>query len=126
MQPERRTYDFPPEDLLAELVDLFFDHINILVPLLHRPTFEKSLAEGLHHRDEGFGGVLMLVCANASRYSHDPRVLLEGTESWHSSGFKWFAQVQMVRKSLLTAPCLYDLQMYSVSYLAHYFLFVRP
>ena len=95
-------------------MDLFFQHINFFTGLLYRPLFEKGIEEGLYHRDDGFGGLVLLVCANASRFSSDPRVLLEGTDSWHSCGWKYFAQVQMVRKSLLSAPCLYDLQMYSV------------
>ncbi|THH16874.1 hypothetical protein EW146_g3841 [Bondarzewia mesenterica] len=117
LESEPRNFWFPEQDLLRSLVELYFDHINIFLGLLHRPTFEKALEEGLHLRDEGFGGLLLLVCANGSRFSHDRRVLLEGTELWHSCGWKYFAQVQMVRKSLLSAPCLYDLQMYSLSVL---------
>lgn len=115
LESERRNFKFPEPDLLRDLVDLFFQHINFFTGLLYRPLFEKGIEEGLYHRDDGFGGLVLLVCANASRFSSDPRVLLEGTDSWHSCGWKYFAQVQMVRKSLLSAPCLYDLQMYSLS-----------
>ncbi|TFY75185.1 hypothetical protein EWM64_g8827, partial [Hericium alpestre] len=110
-------YTYPSHELILDLVNLYFKHINVLLPLLHRPTFDAALADGLHHRDEGFGGVLLLVCACGARYSNDERVLLEGTQSYHSAGWKWFSQVQMVRKALLTAPCLYDLQMYSLAVL---------
>ncbi|KAA1476284.1 hypothetical protein DENSPDRAFT_806964 [Dentipellis sp. KUC8613] len=114
---EKKHYTFPEPDLLDALIKLFFKHINVLIPLLHRPTFDKAVAEGLHNRDENFAGVLLLVCACASRYSDDKRVILEGTDSWHSAGWTWFSQIQMVRKALLSAPCLYDLQMYSLSVL---------
>ncbi|KAI0058759.1 hypothetical protein BV25DRAFT_1788378, partial [Artomyces pyxidatus] len=111
---EGRRYDYPEPDLLETLVNLYFANINIFLSLLHRPTFEQGLADGLHLRDDGFGALVLIVCATASRYSDDPRVRLEGTDSWHSSGWKWFVQVEMIRKSLLSAPCLYDLQMYSL------------
>jgi hypothetical protein len=55
------------------------------------------------------------LCACAARYSDDPRVLLDGSNAWHSSGWKWFVQVQMLRRSLTGPPVLYDVQMYAVS-----------
>ena len=65
--------------------------------------------------NDSFASTVLLVCAVGSRFSDDPRVLLEGEESFHSSGWKWFDQVQMVKKSLLAPPSLYDLQFYVVS-----------
>lgn len=41
-------------------------------------------------------------------------MLLEGSTSWHSSGWKWFGQVQVLRRSLMGPPMLYDVQMYAV------------
>ncbi|KAA1476285.1 hypothetical protein DENSPDRAFT_843199 [Dentipellis sp. KUC8613] len=114
---EKKHYTFPDLDLLNSLIKLYFKHINVLLPLLHRPTFNKAVAEGLHFRDENFAGVLLLVCACASRYSDDKRVLLEGTNTWHSAGWAWFSQIQMVRKPLLSVPCLYELQIYALSVL---------
>jgi hypothetical protein len=97
------------------LVDLYFINMNSFLPLLHRPTFEKALREGVHHRDDGFAAVVLLVSAVGSRFSDDPRVILEGTNSPHSAGWSWFHQVQMVRRSLFSPPSLYDLQVYCVS-----------
>ena len=107
--------NFPPEDLMMHLVDRFFTRMNIQIPLLHRPTFEKGIADGLHKRDEGFGSTVLLVCALGSRWSDDPRVILPGTNSGHSAGWEWFRQVQWVRRSLLSPPRLYDLQICCVS-----------
>ncbi|KAI9000492.1 fungal-specific transcription factor domain-containing protein [Trametes punicea] len=107
--------DFPPPDLMKELVDLYFEHMNCYMPLLHRPSFEQAIKDGLHLHDEGFGSTVLLVCANGSRFTDDPRVLLEGTDTKQSSGWKWFQQVQMVRKSLLAPPRLYDLQIYALT-----------
>ncbi|KZT23297.1 hypothetical protein NEOLEDRAFT_1180171 [Neolentinus lepideus HHB14362 ss-1] len=108
-------FEFPPSDLIDSLLSLYFLNINNLYPLLHEPSFRKKVADGLYLRDSGFGGVLLAVCACASRWSDDPRVLMEGTRSQHSAGWQWFNQVQMVRKSLLAPPCLYDLQLYTLS-----------
>ncbi|KAI0787277.1 fungal-specific transcription factor domain-containing protein [Fomes fomentarius] len=107
--------DFPPPDLLEKLVDLYFKNMNDFTPLLHRPTFEQGIKEGLHLHDEGFGSTVLLVCANGSRFTHDARVLLEDNRIPQSAGWKWFQQVQMVRKSLLAPPRLYDLQIYALT-----------
>lgn len=109
------NYQFPPSDLLVSLVDLYFINMNSFLPLLHRPTFEKSLREGLHYRDDGFGAVVLLVSSVGCRFSDDPRVILEGTNSTHSAGWAWFHQVQMIRRSLFSPPSLYDLQVYCLS-----------
>ena len=55
---------FPPPDLLNTLISLYFAHMNDLLPLLHRPTFEQSVREGLHLRDEGFGSTVLLVAVS--------------------------------------------------------------
>lgn len=95
-------------------IDLFFSEVNVFFPLLHRPTFERDLASGLQERDHYFGATVILVCCVGSQYSDDPRVLLDGSDDPHSSGWKWFTQLQMTRRSLLEPPSVYDLQFYSV------------
>lgn len=107
-------YTFPEPDLLAKLIHVYFKDVNVFFPLLHRPTFERSLREELHYRDDMFAAVVLLICAVASRFVDDRRVLLDGVDSWHSCGWKYFDQVQVVRKSLLAPPSLLDLQFYCV------------
>ena len=114
LHQEKAELTFPVKDLFDDLVDLYFTRINNYQPLLHRPTFEEAIKDGLHLRDEGFGSVVLLVCAAASRFSEDERVFLEGSDDTHSSGWEWFRQVQLVRKSLLAPPRLYDLQLCAV------------
>ncbi len=115
MQDEHQPHkDFPPPDLLAKLIDLYFDNMNDYMPLLHRPTFAQGVKEDLHLHDEGFGSTVLLVCANGARFTDDSRVLLNENPIPQSAGWKWFQQVQMVRKSLLAPPRLYDLQIYAV------------
>ena len=115
LEHEKPHDSFPPTDLLNSLVDLYFQKCNLYLPLLHRPTLEKGISDGLHLTDEGFGSVLLLVCALGARFSDDPRVILQGSNSQHSAGWEWFRQVQWIRRSLLSPPRLYDLQVACVS-----------
>ena len=102
-------------DLVFSLSDLYFKKENIFMPLLHRPTFETSIKEGLHLQDDMFGAMVLLVCALGARHSDDPRIFLEGTNDTHSAGWKWFRQVDLLRhKNFLFAPSLYELQAYCV------------
>ncbi|KZT19126.1 hypothetical protein NEOLEDRAFT_1142476 [Neolentinus lepideus HHB14362 ss-1] len=106
------NYQFPEADLLQHLLTVYFENIHSTSPVLHWPSFRRSVHEGLHMRDHRFGAVVLMVCATASRYSNDPRVLLEGQASPQTSGWKWFNEVQAARKSLLAPTTLYDLQLY--------------
>src|ERR1700760_506569 len=99
------TFVYPEADLMRQLIDLYFNDFHIFIPLFHRPTFEKLVRENLHLRDHSFGACLLLVCAIGSRSSEDPRVLLEeeinvGTRL--SSGWKYFCQVPLMPKYLLS------------------------
>jgi hypothetical protein len=95
---------------MAELIDLYFNRVNVLMPILHRPTLDKGIADGLHWQDPGFGEIVLLVCAVASRHSNDPRIFFPNVRSEISAGWKWFNQVRTARKPMLSPPCLYDLQ----------------
>lgn len=109
-------FKFPEQDLLDALVDKYFVIINLVIPLLHRPTFEAQLAAKLHTRDQWFGSVVLAICAVASRYLDDPRCVDEGDPTALSTGWKWFSQIRTMRQSFVEAPSLYELQFYSVSY----------
>ncbi|TFK49987.1 hypothetical protein OE88DRAFT_1603001, partial [Heliocybe sulcata] len=106
------NYQFPAPDLLQHLLTVYSEKIHPMSPVLHWPTFERSVHEGLHMRDHRFGAVVLMVCATASRYSDDPRVLLDGQDSAQSSGWMWFKEVQANRRSMLSPTTLYDLQLY--------------
>jgi hypothetical protein len=109
-------YDFPEDDLLADLVVVYFEQVNTFIPVLHRPSFERCLAEDLHYRDPHFGALVLVMCAVAARYSDDPRTILEGTNSKHSSGWQWFSQVEFTRKNLYRTASLYELQFFCVGF----------
>ncbi|EKM53328.1 uncharacterized protein PHACADRAFT_259611 [Phanerochaete carnosa HHB-10118-sp] len=116
--------DFPESDLLASLIDKYFDNSNTFMPLLNRIIFQKQVDAGLHLRNEGFGSTVLIVCAIGARFSDDRRVLLDGSEHWQTSGWKWFRRVQEVRKTLDLSPtALYDIQ---VPALAAVYLYASP
>jgi hypothetical protein len=113
---------------MSSLISIYFDMYNDYVPLLHRPTFERMIAEGKHKLDEGFGSVVLMVCALGSRWSRDRQVLLanefneaytdngQGDEDhmWHSAGWKWFSQVRLLENRALMPPKLTNVQIYFV------------
>lgn len=105
---------FPPDDLLDTLVEMYFRNMNDYIPLLHEPTFKKGIAEGLHHRHGTFGGTVLLVCANGSRFTKDPRVYPEDPVHRHSTGWQWYQPVEQARRLPLTSVQVYDLQLYAV------------
>ncbi|KAJ7114702.1 hypothetical protein C8R44DRAFT_629820, partial [Mycena epipterygia] len=98
-------YVFPDSDLLSALVALYFEHVNLYYPLLHRPTFERSIADGLHTQDVSFSAVVLLVCAIASRFSDDVRICPPGAEPLRV-GWQDFDQLPHVIGHLFVRPAL--------------------
>ncbi|KAM5544367.1 hypothetical protein V8D89_002027, partial [Ganoderma adspersum] len=112
--PRFEECSFPPRDLMDVLVDLYFCHMNSCFPLLHEPTFKRSIEAGLHVRNGGFGATVLLVCAIGSRFTRDPRVLLDGSDHPYSAGWKWFLLVNGVRRLSFAPVKLHDLQVYTL------------
>ncbi|KAJ6487914.1 fungal-specific transcription factor domain-containing protein [Mycena sanguinolenta] len=112
--PHEGPYVFPDSDLLSALVDLYFVHRNLYFPVLHRPTFERSIADGLHTRDTTFGAVVLLVCAIGSRFSDDARLSPPGAEPLRQ-GWQFFDQLPLRLDHLFETPTLYDLQYYCLA-----------
>jgi len=76
-------------------VQLYFDIVNVSIPVLHEATFQAAVAEGLHWTDQTFGGLLLLVCALGSRFSKDLRVCIQPNDpNRHSAGWHYFEQVE--------------------------------
>ncbi|KAF7372556.1 Zn(2)-C6 fungal-type domain-containing protein [Mycena venus] len=123
--PGTHKYFFPPPELTAHLIELYFVHVNVYVPLLHRPTFQREVDGGLHLRDDSFAAILLLVCAVASRWSTDPLVTSpSGPESVGTQtagagrlacGWEWFEQVPLVGNHLFEQATLYALQYYCLA-----------
>ncbi|KAK7063579.1 Zn(2)-C6 fungal-type domain-containing protein [Favolaschia claudopus] len=87
---------FPDDDLLQDLVDIYFKRLNPLIFILHSMTFRAALADGEHLRDPYFGAVVLVSTSN-DRLSDDPRVLASSGDPVHSAGWKWFNQAQPLR-----------------------------
>ncbi|PCH38603.1 hypothetical protein WOLCODRAFT_97393, partial [Wolfiporia cocos MD-104 SS10] len=103
---------FPEPDLMHTLIDLYFVKVNTHVPLLHRPTFEAEISDGLHLRNPKFGATVLAVCALGARFSEDPRVYLDGYEDDPlSRGWKWFNSAQTIQQPWLCLPNLYYIQL---------------
>ncbi|KAF7353489.1 Zn(2)-C6 fungal-type domain-containing protein [Mycena sanguinolenta] len=111
--PHVGPFLFPDPDLLSTLIDLYFARRNLYFPILHRPTFERSIADGLHTRDITFGSVVLLVCAIASRDSEDIRLQQE-TEPFRR-GWQFFDQVPPHSNHIFETPTIYHLQYYCLA-----------
>ncbi|KAJ7118356.1 fungal-specific transcription factor domain-containing protein [Mycena epipterygia] len=118
------TYRFPPQDLVAHLAELYFSRAHIYLPVLHRPTFERSVEMGEYFWDDGFAANLLLVCAIGSRWSNDPRVLPSAGgdkgKPHLDCGWEWFNQVTPSGKHFLGRGTLCDVQYYCLA--AHFLL----
>nr|GAT44707.1 predicted protein [Mycena chlorophos] len=101
---------FPEPDLLDLLVRTFFERVNIVITLLHRPSFERNLAAGLHYSEPHFGELVLGVCAVAAKFTDDPRVILPGTNSRLSSGWQYYQQIRPYQKSLIRSITLFEAQ----------------
>ncbi|KAK4046266.1 protein phosphatase regulatory subunit Sds22 [Microbotryomycetes sp. JL201] len=72
-------HPLPPFDLVQVLINNFFKHVNAVWPLLHRPSFDRHLAQGLAGTNPSFRSLLFVMLAVAARSSDDSR--LHGTFS---------------------------------------------
>ncbi|KAJ7364426.1 fungal-specific transcription factor domain-containing protein [Mycena albidolilacea] len=106
---QQRRHVYPANDLIAALLNLYFKNVHPTIPILNRPSFERSVAEGLHFRDMKFGGMLLSVLAVAARYSDDPRVFIDGRTPL-SAGWK-FANEAWSELNLSEAT-IHEVQMY--------------
>lgn len=100
--------DFPEEDLLSSLVDIYFRHVNRLFPVLHESSFRSRVSLRLYERDRRFGHLLLSVLSVASLYSTDSRVF-EDVDGISVPGHRFFKRVKDWNKTL-AVPHLSDLQ----------------
>lgn len=110
-------FQFPDIDFMRHLIDCYFDNLNILLPVLHRPSFVRSIEEGLHHVDYNFGAIVLLVCAIGCRYSEDPRVIHEITTSSSCTAWKFFNQLHKLRRPHYLPHSLYEAQVFPVRFI---------
>ncbi|KAG8991849.1 hypothetical protein FRB94_012217 [Tulasnella sp. JGI-2019a] len=109
---------FPPPDLMRTLIDHCFDDVLSLMPVLHRPSFERQYAEEKHRTDLDFARLLLTVCSIGARIVKDARVCLtspDGDIEWNSAGWMYFVQVLQLIKPILASAKLVDLQIMALS-----------
>ncbi|KAF8345885.1 fungal-specific transcription factor domain-containing protein [Amanita rubescens] len=114
---------FPSPELARNLIDLYFENINTLFTLLHRPTFERQFKDQLHKRDIWFTAVCMGMFAVASKHSDDPRVVPSnartpsGGVDWTKAGWDYFnmcVDVHRIRRSLFLPATLFEMQTFTL------------
>lgn len=76
--------DFPPYDLLYALVDLYFEHVNLWCPILHRRTTLDSFF-GPSPLAEEDRMVLHAIVATTLRFSTDSRLNEQNRKQYHDS-----------------------------------------
>ncbi|KAM0444285.1 hypothetical protein ACHAPV_007650 [Trichoderma viride] len=80
--PSSDTDDLPPYNLVYNLVDLYFKHINTWCPILHRRTTLDSLF-GISDLQESDRVLLHAIVATTMRFSSDPRLTEERRHHYH-------------------------------------------
>lgn len=117
VRPLPPPFEFPETDLMLHLVDCYFENLNVILPILHRPSFIRSIEEGLHKVDWHFGAVVLIVCAIGCRCTTDPRVVHEVTTSSSCTAWKLFNQISINRSRKLPGfitTSVYETQLYPV------------
>ncbi|KAK7451800.1 Gypsy retrotransposon integrase-like protein 1 [Stygiomarasmius scandens] len=103
--------EFPPQSQLEQFVDAYFVERDAFHILLHRPTFEKLISEGLHLRDDAFGAVVLAICAlGANSVSPCPKS--------DTSADRWISQIRLEKFVFSPKLELYHLQLYCL-YIAY-------
>ncbi|KAK1253163.1 hypothetical protein MKX08_004350 [Trichoderma sp. CBMAI-0020] len=80
--PSSDADDLPPYNLVYNLVDLYFKHINTWCPILHRRTTLDSLF-GISDLQESDRVLLHAIVATTMRFSSDPRLTEERRQHYH-------------------------------------------
>jgi len=119
---------WPNPELAQVLIEAYFEHDNITLPLLNRIIFQKDYNSGRWRKDTDFAKVCLLVFAVASRHVDHPDVYWHaGDEAAgraaradmemyrHSAGWRWMEAVVKTGKSILKPATLEDLQVLTVS-----------
>lgn len=120
-KPGKTPLVFPPQDLIDDLVIIYFNTLNQHFCLLHGPTVLRQIAAGLHYESHSFGSVVLAVCALAARHSADPRV-----GGGLRAGWDCYKQLKAVGpgEPISADTSLWDLQLFPLMVLYAYGLTV--
>ncbi|THV04101.1 hypothetical protein K435DRAFT_851284 [Dendrothele bispora CBS 962.96] len=100
-------HSWPVEYLIPDPPDSleFPPQHELYGPLLHLPTFEKQISEGLHLRESAFSAVVLAVCALGAQ-------ILSPVPSKDKSRERWFNQIRLERFVFSPKLELCHLQLY--------------
>ncbi|WWD01334.1 hypothetical protein V866_008277 [Kwoniella sp. B9012] len=118
---------WPEEGFDNQLIDAYFDHLNIHLPLLNRILFQRQYDSGLWRTNTSFAKVCLMIFANGSRFVDDERVYWpvnlalteEGKERLqsdqdgsrrYSAGWKYLHALLRMGRSIMQGPNLYEFQ----------------
>ncbi|KAG2230456.1 hypothetical protein INT48_008791 [Thamnidium elegans] len=107
-QPKLKTEsdEFPPEEIVTHLIDLFFQHINSVFPFVHRARLKKSIQDGNVSKPLIWG-----VMAIAARFSDHPSIKSD-PPYWAGETFATKA-ISLINSSLLE-PTIPNLQFWGI------------
>lgn len=96
---------WPEKGLDQRLIDAYFDHVNLHLPLLNRKIFQEQYDSCKWKNHHGFARVCLLLFANGARYlDDDPRVIWPLDQCTSESG----------RDTIINDP--HDLRRYSAGW----------
>ncbi|WVQ76725.1 hypothetical protein IAR50_006399 [Cryptococcus sp. DSM 104548] len=115
---------WPEQGLCQTLIDAYFRHINIFLPLLDKKDFQNQYDTGKWRVNKGFAKLCLLIFACGSRFVADERVLWPVEHSapeglpHHSSeyaqrqsaGWGYFLSFLRTGKNITESPNLIEIQ----------------
>ena len=102
--------DFGSEVVMYHLVDVYFDMVNVTLPLLNKAQFKASIPTRKLERE--FGSILIVVCALGAVFSGDERFTHPDQEHLQfTAGLNFYKTARLKMKDFLTsAATLEDIQ----------------
>jgi len=110
--PKPVLFKFPTMNLLLHLVDCYFDTVNVIFPILHRPSFVRSIQQRLHETNQGFGAVVLLVCAIGCGFTDVSRVVQVISPDPSYTAWQFFHQANSAQNRHYLPHSLYEAQIY--------------
>ncbi|UOH83806.1 hypothetical protein LQV05_006544 [Cryptococcus neoformans] len=119
---------WPEKGLDQRLIDAYFDHVNLHLPLLNRKIFQEQYDSCKWKNHHGFARVCLLLFANGARYlDDDPRVIWpldqctseSGRDTIindphdlrrYSAGWRYVRSYLRMGQSIVQGPNLFELQ----------------
>jgi hypothetical protein len=89
------NFHLPTHDLMAELVELFFDNLYHMFPCFHRRTFQAQMRNGIIQQESS--PVLYAICCVAARYH--PVISVKARQK------DWYEQAKFLYQLTERDPC---------------------